>query len=201
VLLVALKAIKNFFCWFVYLSTDLCLTDSECSNSKIQSFELSVKFRVSEDVSRSSRKPSTPQYPERIHELWHRFYAIQELIACYIEIKKTSKLIKASHRCIDRFINPIIRSPVKFDEQKFPTPGLIWRYAEIYLRQEFRRINLPRRDIKNQQDTSDISPLLQCINHQNSAAVFIRWQVEIHVPSKLSESMFYKLLLYSLNIM
>jgi hypothetical protein len=80
------------------------------------------------DVSGSSRKPSKPQYPERIHELWYRFYAIQERIACYIEIKKTSKLIEASHRCIDRFINPIIRS-MKFDEQKFPTPGLIWRYA------------------------------------------------------------------------
>jgi hypothetical protein len=53
----------------------------------------------------SSRKPSTPQYPERIHELLYRIYAIQERIACYIEIKKTSKLIKASHRCIDRFIH------------------------------------------------------------------------------------------------
>jgi hypothetical protein len=55
---------------FVYLSTDLCLTDSACSNSKIQSFEQSVKFRVSVGVSGSSRKPTTPQYPEWIHELW-----------------------------------------------------------------------------------------------------------------------------------
>jgi hypothetical protein len=76
------------------------------------------------DVTGCSRKPSTPQYPERIHELLYRFYAIQERIACYIEIKNTSKLIKASHRCIDRFINPVIRS-VKFDEREFPTPGLI----------------------------------------------------------------------------
>jgi hypothetical protein len=49
------------------LSTDLCLTDSAYSNSKIQSFEQSVKFRVSVDVSGSSQKPTTPQYPERIY--------------------------------------------------------------------------------------------------------------------------------------
>jgi hypothetical protein len=54
----------------------------------------------------------------------HSVDAIQECIACYIEIKKISKPITASHRCIDRFIYPIIRS-VKFDEQKFPTLGLI----------------------------------------------------------------------------
>jgi hypothetical protein len=167
-------------------------------NSKKQSFEQSVKFCVSVDVLGTSRKPSTPEYPEWIHDLWYRLYALQERIAYYIEIKKTSKLIKTSQSCIERFINPIIRS-VNFDEQKFPTPGLIRRYAKIYLRQEFRWINLPRQEIKNQQDTSDISPLLQCIHHQNSAAVFIRWQVDIHVPAKLSESMFYKLFLYSFD--
>jgi hypothetical protein len=57
-----------YFCMdlieFVYLSTDLCLTDSAHSNSKIQSFEQSVKFRVSVGVSGSSRKPSRSQYPE-----------------------------------------------------------------------------------------------------------------------------------------
>jgi hypothetical protein len=40
---------------FFYLLTYLCLTDSECTNSKIQIFEQSVKFRVSVDISGSSR--------------------------------------------------------------------------------------------------------------------------------------------------
>jgi hypothetical protein len=99
----------------------------------------SLNFEKVQSLS-SSRKPSTLQYPERIHELWHRFYAINERIVCYIEIKKTSeRKYKTSHRCIDRSINHIIR-PVKFDEQKFPTPGLTWRYAKIHLWQEFRWI-------------------------------------------------------------
>jgi hypothetical protein len=121
--------------------------------------------------------------------IWHRFYAIQERIACYIEIKKTRKLIKASHRCIDRFINPIIRS-VKFDEQKFPTPGLIWRFAKIYLRQEFRRINpLRPGDQKPAGHKRHLSSSSGSITSLHK--VFIRWQVEIHVPAKLSESIFY----------
>jgi hypothetical protein len=33
----------------------------------------------------------------------------------------------------------------------------------------------------------------------NSAAGFKRWQFDIHVPAKLSESMFYKLFLYSFD--
>jgi hypothetical protein len=52
-------------------------------NSKKQSFEQSVKFRVSVDVSGSSRKQSTPQYPERIlykYEYYKYFSTITQWV-------------------------------------------------------------------------------------------------------------------------